>query len=69
MMRRIWGTRDRIPSSRSSLMPAWFIVIMALLNAGAGASLLRQGNRPWALIYLGACIIQIGSLWAIRRDP
>lgn len=50
-------------------MPMWFIVTMALLNAGASASLFRRGDWPWSLIYLGACIIQIGSLWAIRRGP
>ena len=50
-------------------MPTWFIMTMALLDAGASAGFFRAGNRPWALIYLGACIIQIGSLWAIRRGP
>ncbi len=56
-------------SAESALMPAWFAVTMAVLNAGASVSLLRYGNFPWSLMYFGACLIQIGSLWAIQRGP
>ncbi len=60
---------ETILSSRPIVMPVWFLATMVMLNAGASVGFFRQGNGPWSLIYLGACLIQIGSLWAIRRGP
>lgn len=48
------------------MTPVWFLAALLVLDAAAVAGFLAFGNRPWALIYLGATLIQAGSIWAQR---
>jgi len=43
-----------------------FVVCLLTLNLGASAVFGWQGNYPWALIYFGAGLIQVGCLWVNR---
>ncbi len=50
-------------------VPAWFVVALLCLNLGAAGAFLccrPPAQRPWALIYLGAALIQTGTLWLMR---
>lgn len=46
--------------------PAWFIGALLVLNLGASVACFASRNWSWALIYAGAALIQVGSLWAVR---
>ena len=44
----------------------WGAGILALLNLGASLSFALQREWPFAIIYLGAAMIQTGTLWWMR---
>lgn len=44
------------------MTPAWFILALLLLNLGAASAFALERNLPWAMIYVGAAIIQAGCL-------
>ena len=48
------------------MTPAWFIGLLLFANLGAAISFVYLRNWPWALIYLGAGLIQTGCWWASR---
>jgi len=44
-----------------------FVLALLVLNLGASVTFLAGGNLPWALIYFGAGLIQVGCLWLTGR--
>jgi len=48
------------------MSPAWFLLILLLLDLGATFAFAGQRDWPCVLIYGGAALIQAGSLWLIR---
>ena len=43
-----------------------FILALLTCNLGAAGWFAAQRNWPWVVIYVGAALIQGGSLWASR---
>lgn len=43
-----------------------FVFGLLTLNIGASVWFLLHGQKPWALIHVGATLIQAGTLWATR---
>ena len=46
--------------------PLWFLLTLLVLNLGASVSFAWQQNYPLAVIYLGAALIQTGTVWWMR---
>ena len=47
--------------------PGWFIAVLLLMNLLAYVSFVGREQWPWAMIYAGATMIQVGSLWLVGR--
>jgi len=45
------------------MTPVWFILLLLCANSGASVVFLASRNYPWALIYAGAALIQVGGVF------